>query len=167
MKRLAANRSPRWAFMERFEVPNLDDPTQTYLSRLRIVQTPWCALYLHRMDGPDSRPTLHDHPWNFVSLILRGGYVERRLDPTTMRVTERHRVRWVNRVRTHDAHAITTLLRVPTWTLLLVGPRRRTWGYWEPRPGRQFHDWKWTPYDKHAHAHEFDRAMAARQEMHR
>ena len=154
--------------MERFEIPNLDHPEQTYLSRLRIVQTPWFALYLHRMDGPDSRPTLHDHPWNFVSLILRGGYVERRLDPATMRVTERHRVRWVNRVRTHDAHAITALLRVPTWTLLLVGPRRRTWGYWEVDDrdlGRQFahrRRWTWTEFDKHPHAEEFDRAMAAR-----
>jgi hypothetical protein len=162
MKRLAGNRSPRWALWERFEVPNLDDPAQTYLARLRIVQTPWFALYLHRMDGPDSRPTLHDHPWNFLSVVLRGGYIERRLDPTTMTVDEHRVVRRWNRMRTHDAHAITSLLRVPTWTLLLVGARRRTWGYLEPTPGRQFHHWTWTPYDKHRHAHEFDRAMAQR-----
>jgi len=160
VRRLTANRSPRWAFMERFEVPNLDNPTQTYLSRLRIVQTPWFALYLHRMDGPDSRPTLHDHPWNFLSLVLRGGYIERRLDPHSMLVDEQHRVRWVNRMRTHDAHAITELLRVPTWTLLLVGPRRRTWGYLEHR--FNLTAWHWTEYDKHRHAAEFDRAMAAR-----
>lgn len=160
-RRLAANRSPRWAFMERFEVPNLDNPTETYLSRLRIIQTPWFGIYLHRMDGPDSRPTLHDHPWNFVSLILRGGYTERRLDPVDHRVFRR-RVHHVNVMRTHDAHAIEHLFRVPTWTLMFVGTRRRTWGYWEPRPGRQFHDWTWTPFDKHAHADEFDRAMAER-----
>lgn len=166
MKRLAGNRSARWAFMERFEVPNLDRPEQTYLSRLRIVQTPWFALYLHRMDGPDSRPTLHDHPWNFLSVVLRGGYIERRLDPRTMTVDE-HRVvhRW-NRMCTHDAHAITSLLRLPTWTLLFVGVRRRTWGYWEG-PVSDDQRWRWTPFNTHRHAYEFDRAMAARKEASR
>lgn len=169
-RRLASNRSPRWAFMERFEVPNLDNPTETYLSRLRIIQTPWFALYLHRMDGPDSRPTLHDHPWSFVSLVLRGGYVERRLDTHNMQVNEAHRVRWVNRMRTHDAHAITRLLRVPTWTFLFVGPRRRTWGYVEPaatsRDGVTYGPWTWTEFDKHRHTREFDRAMAVRRASH-
>ena len=160
-KPLASGRSARWAFMERFEVPNLDNPEQTYLSRLRIIQTPWFALYLHRMDGPDSRPTLHDHPWNFLSVVLRGGYIERRLDPTTMEVDEAHRVRWVNRMRTHDAHAIVRLLRVPTWTLLFVGARRRTWGYFEG-PLSDDRRWRWTEFDKHRHAREFDAAMARR-----
>jgi hypothetical protein len=49
--------SVRWAFMEKFEVPNLDDPTETYLTRWRIIQTPLFAIYLHRFDGPDSRAT--------------------------------------------------------------------------------------------------------------
>lgn len=159
--KLAGGRSPRWAFMERFEIPNLDDPSQTYLSRIRIVQTPWFALYLHRMDGPDSRPTLHDHPWNFLSVVLRGGYIERRLDPHTMLVDENHRVRRINRVRTHDAHAIKTLLRVPTWTLMLVGPRCRTWGYLEHR--FNLNAWHWTEFNLHRHAGEFDRAMAQRE----
>lgn len=158
MKLLAGNRSSRWAFMERFEVPNLDRPEQTYLLRLRIIQTPWFALYLHRLDGPDSRLTLHDHPWDFLAIVLRGGYVERRLDPHTMRVDESRPVRSWNRMRTHDAHAIRALSRTPTWTLLLVGPRRRTWGYLERVDG----DWRWTEFDKHHHAEEFQQAMAAR-----
>lgn len=160
-RRLAAGRSAQWAFMERFEIPDLDHPDHTYLTRLRIVQTPWCALYLHRMDTPDSRPTLHDHPWNFVSIILRGGYIERRLDPITRDVDERHVVRHVNRLRAEDVHSIRELLRVPTWTLLFVGRRRRTWGYLEPSRGWR-RGWTWTEFDKHEHADEFDRAMARR-----
>lgn len=66
-RRLAGNRSPMWAFMERFVIPNLDDPSETYLTRWRIVQTPWFAIFLHRMDGPDSRPTLHDHPCHMAA----------------------------------------------------------------------------------------------------
>lgn len=151
--------------MEKFVIPNLDDPTETYLTRWRIVQTPWFALYLHRMDGPDSRPTLHDHPWDFLSIVLRGGYVERRLDPLTRQVNEHRTVRRVNRMRTHDAHAIRSLLRVPTWTLLLVGARRRTWGYIEPswHAGYgQRGEWVWTEFSQHPYDAQFKAAMAAR-----
>lgn len=159
-----SQRSSQWAFMKKFVIPNFDDPTQTYLTRWRIIQTPWCALYLHRMDGPDSRPTLHDHPWSFVSLILRGGYVEMRQDKHTMtpRIVERRRV---NVMRRADAHYIRDLLRVPTWTLLLVGARRRTWGYWR-RSSESRYDgrgaWTWTPFDRDVHADEFDAAMTKR-----
>lgn len=160
-RKLASGRSARWAFMERFEVPNYDDDG-TYLTRWRIIQTPLCALYLHRLSGPDPRTTLHDHPWNFLSVVLRGGYIERRLDPSTTEVDEQHRVRWFNRVRANDAHAIVTLKRTPTWTLLLVGRRRRTWGYWELDEDPGF--WRWTEFNRHPHAYEFDAAMRRRNE---
>lgn len=157
---LAQQRSARWAFMEKFVIPSFDDDS-IYLTRWRIVQTPWAALYLHRLTAPDSRPTLHDHPWKFLAVVLRGGYVERRLNPTTMTVTEAHRVRWVNHMRTHDAHAILTLTRNPTWTLLFVGKRERTWGYWEPIRGNEG-EWRWTQFDRHPYASEFDAAMERR-----
>jgi hypothetical protein len=175
-KRGGPNRSD-WAVLTRFDIPNMDTD-DLYLTRWRIVQTPWAALYLHRITTPDSHPTLHDHPWSFLAIVLRGGYVERRLNPRTMEVDEHHRVRWVNRMRTHDFHAITSLSRNPTWTLLFVGARRRTWGYLEPRwsghweqkqPGdhpywlwtdRPY--WRWTQFDKHSHAREFDAAMDRR-----
>lgn len=157
--KLASGRSPRWAFMERFEVPDYDEPERNYLTRWRLIQTPWFAIYLHRMDGPDPRPTLHDHPWPFVSFVLRGGYDERRLDPMTMLVDPRRRVRWVNVMPLEGAHAIINLLRTPTWTFLLVGRRVKTWGYLEPFDNH----WRWTEFDKHRHAHEFDEAMKKRQ----
>lgn len=149
-RRLANKRSPRWAFMERFEVPDLDHPEWTYLTRWRIVQTPWFGIYLHRMDTPDSRPTLHDHPWSFVSFVLRGGYWEHLDYGDGWRYVRRLNVKAAT-----DLHYIDELARTPTWTLLLVGPRRRTWGYLEP-------DGTWTPFDEHPHAAEFDRAMAWR-----
>src|SRR5213075_3275158 len=130
-KRLANGRNPEWAFMDRFDAPNYDDDG-TYLTRWRVLQTPWFGIYVHRYQGPDPRATLHDHPWPFLSFILRGGYVERRLDPATMTVDERRYVHPFNYLRATDAHSIIGLLRDPTWTLLLVGRRVRTWGYWEP-----------------------------------
>jgi len=148
-----------WAFMKRFVVPHFDSDDD-YLRRLRIVETPLFGLYLHRIGTPDSRPTLHDHPWNFTAFVLRGGYTERRLDPKTMRVCAR-RVRHVNRMRTHDFHAITELLRVPTWTLVFVGRRARTWGYLEEIGWPNQH-WMWTAFDQHPHNDEFVAALQRR-----
>lgn len=156
------NRGPaNWAFMTRFDVPNFDDPTKNYLERLRIVQTPWWGVYLHRLGTPDSRPTLHDHPWSFLSIILRGGYHENRLDTKTRTVVSRHR-RFVNVMRRDDAHSIMTLDRTPTWTLLFVGKRRRKWGYWRELPAGVRGTWTWTPFDTDVHAEEFDEAMRNR-----
>jgi len=154
VKKLAGNRSARWAFMERFEIPDYDDPERNYLTRWRLIQTPLFGIYLHRMDGPDPRPTLHDHPWPFISFVLRGGYLERRIygaDAPDVLIDR------INRKRTTDFHYITRLLRVPTWTLMFVGRRQRVWGYLN-RGGR------WTAFDLHRHAAEFDRAMAIRKE---
>lgn len=165
--KLASNRSARWAFMEQFEVPNYDRPG-TYLTRIRLVQTPLFGVYLHRFDGPDPRATLHDHPWPFLSLVLRGGYVERRLDLMTMEVDEHHAIRWVNFMPKGGAHAIMRLTRVPTWSLMFVGRRSRIWGYWEQAwkhyemPPVPTDPWTWTQFDRHPHAAEFDAALARR-----
>lgn len=144
--------------MEKFEIPDYDSDDGNYLTRWRLIQTPWFGIYLHRFDGPDPRMTLHDHPWRFVSFVLRGGYIERRLDPATMAVNESHVVRGVNTMGLQDAHAILRLLRVPSWTLMFVGRRVRTWGYLEPRDGH----WVWTEYDKHRFNEEFEAAMERR-----
>jgi hypothetical protein len=144
--------SVRWAFMETFEIPDLDRPERNYLRRLRVVQTPWFGVYLHKFDGPDSRPTLHDHPWNFVSIVLRGGYVERRAYDG-----RDHHVRRLNVKRGEGLHWIDRLTRTPSWTLMLVGRRRREWGYVDP-------DGSWTHFMAHRHSAEFDAAMAARSE---
>lgn len=156
--KLASNRSPRWAFMQKFEVPDYDEPERNYLTRWRLIQTPWFGIYLHKLDGPDPRPTLHDHPWGFLSLILRGGYAEWRLDPNTGDEVRREH-RWLNRLRAFDAHSIVHLFRVPTWTLMFVGARRRRWGYVEPvGEGRHI----WTAFDLHSHNDEFLAAMDRR-----
>jgi hypothetical protein len=48
-----------------------------YLVRLRIIQTPWFGVYLHDIYEPDADREPHNHPWPFLSFILRGFYTER------------------------------------------------------------------------------------------
>lgn len=153
--KLASNRSPNWAFMQRFEVPDYDTDG-IYLTRWRVIQTPLFGVYVHRFYGPDPRPTLHDHPWNFLSLVLRGGYTEFTPDPADSYVYAFPRqVRRWNRKRATDLHWISELGRVPTWTLMLVGRRKRVWGYVEP-------DGTWTRFDEHPYNEQFQNALARR-----
>lgn len=125
--------SPRWALLERFDIPDANDPTVTYLRRWRIVQTPWFGILLHRIYLPDSDRDPHDHPWDFTSIVLRGGYTEHVYWPHATGIGIYKETTWrllsVHRITRDLAHRITTL-QPGTVTLVLTGPRRREWGFW-------------------------------------
>lgn len=80
--------STEWAFMRWADIPSKQSPGQVYLRRLRVAQTPLCGLYLHWINEPDTDRDLHDHPWVFWSLILRGGYSEDILDDIGSQASE-------------------------------------------------------------------------------
>ena len=46
-----------------------------------ILTTPLGTIRIHHITRPDADPELHDHPWNFVSLVLKGWYEEERPTP--------------------------------------------------------------------------------------
>lgn len=52
------------------------DDGKPYLNRYRILSTPWFKVRLHHILLSDY-DCVHDHPWDFVSLILKGGYWEK------------------------------------------------------------------------------------------
>lgn len=105
---------------------------ETYLIRWWLFDTPLGGICVHRMTAGDARDTVHDHPFGFISVVLRGGgYTERRLNPKT-RFIRRHHVDRVNFMRRSDAHYIESLRAPVVWTLLFCGPNRRTWGFWQP-----------------------------------
>ncbi len=114
----------RWALFSREDIPDISDPSRTYLTRWRILQTPWFGVFLHAIRLPDQDRHLHDHPWSFVSLVLRGTYVEQRPGSITAR-----RAGSVAFRRAVDLHRILALHKSPVWTLVFVGPRRRRWGF--------------------------------------
>ena len=129
--------SPRWAFMEGYQVAKDGRP---YLDRLRLAQTPLFSVYLHRIHRPDADRDPHNHPWWFASLVLSGGYDETVWDnpqdySQPLRDTRRQRVRGRFSLRTlnrRQAHRITDVRGV-LWTLVLTGPRRSSWGFWTAR----------------------------------
>jgi hypothetical protein len=153
--------SRTWALMERVDVPDASKRPQRHMIRWRLIQTPWFAVYLHKLFTSDeARPTPHTHPWPFVSLILRGGYTEdfERRDKTGRLLWSTYKRSWragsVHYLRATDAHWIRSLHRVPTWTLIVTGRRHSepSWGYWE--------DGEYTPAEEHRHQADFETAMA-------
>lgn len=110
----------KWEFFSRFIIGT---PGDEYLDRIRIIVTPWFQIMLHRIYRPDRQRDLHDHPWDFLSIILWGRYIE-----TT--VAGDRRCRWWNWKRATDRHSIKWCSRRPVWTLVFTGPRQRTWGFW-------------------------------------
>lgn len=100
-----------------------------YLHRFQILMTPWFSIFFHRIYRADNQRDLHDHPWNFFSIILRGWYGEN-VPREDSRGQEYVKRRWFNFKVAEDRHSIRTVSRVPVWSLVFTGRRRRTWGFW-------------------------------------
>lgn len=127
-------RSPRWALWSRMSIPC--ENGLVYLARLRIIQTPWFGVYIHDIYEPDADRDPHNHPWSFISIVLRGHYVER-LHPRPAGFSHHEYIeqRWrrfsAHRMGRRSAHRI--IEAAPGLkTLILVGPRRSSWGFFTP-----------------------------------
>lgn len=123
-------------------------------------------IYIHQFLWDDDDRALHDHPWWFVTLILKGGYIEetRSRDgkiklmvrtsvfniksPFWKRCVAYRPARWRHRVIL--PHLNDGLGRVPCWTLIITGPNNRKWGFWcEPRKLRnRSNESKFIPWDE-------------------
>lgn len=101
------------------------------------------SLLLHRFFAPDDDNALHDHPWDFRTRILQGGYIEYAppfiwdprsvLGPPYGGYMARVDVGTTIDHEATDLHAVGKLLRGdPTWTLVETGPRVRDWGFFPP-----------------------------------
>lgn len=119
---------------DKFLISGRSGDGDPYLTRWRIIDSPLFGIFVHKMHRPDASPILHDHPWSFVSFVLRGGYVEQRrnmeLEYQSGEKWRRH-IKHFNVKRLRDAHFIQHLDRTPTWTLVFVGRTKRVWGYWQ------------------------------------
>ena len=111
---------------------------EVYLQRLRVVSCRWFGLYIHWFHASDD-DCLHDHPWPFATLILKGGYWEYTIAETGDEVRRWHPplalrfrpARWLHRVEVDPGC-------LPV-TMVLRGPRIRRWGFktvggWVPWP---------------------------------
>lgn len=129
-----AAQARRWAFMRYMDIPSKQNPYDVYLRRLRVIQTPWFSFYIHWINEADSDRHPHDHPWNFWSLVLKGGYTEeiyqdsRNIGESGRSEQHWRRFSWHKMPLSH-AHKIT---RLPgeTVTIVVTGRRVRQFRFW-------------------------------------
>lgn len=129
----------RWGVNQRFVIGKQDNPM---MERWRLIQTPWFGIYVHFVYREDLDPVQHDHPWRFVHMVLRGGYTEE-YDGRTFGATRTLRPFRPGYFPTDAIHRITTV-KPNTVSLVLVGKKRRVWGFWVPNEvgGLDFVDYR-------------------------
>jgi hypothetical protein len=99
------------------------------------------SLYLHRFRLPDQDLALHNHPWPLaLSLILTGCYLEETDREHPGGSPRRHRGPGSLRLLTSRTYHRVDALIGETWTLFLVAPKSRSWGFW--LPGRGHIEWR-------------------------
>ncbi len=122
------------------------EPRELYMGRwwLHEYKVPGdMGARLHHIARPDADRHLHDHPYPFVSVVLRGGYVEALpVSQEGIWKGDREEVRLLERTTTlnpvlfreaTDRHQIVSVLP-DTLTLFITGPKpvEHKWGFYTP-----------------------------------
>lgn len=112
-----------------------------YMARFWLVRTRWFAVRVHHIATCDIDRHFHDHPWGFISVVLRGGYQEARpisIDPCFVEgaeheqcVIQARRAGSIALRRRTDRHRIISVLP-ETWTLVVLGKKHQWWGFFTP-----------------------------------
>lgn len=106
--------------MDRYE-------NEPYLTRyyLFLKDRKWFPfnVFLHNFHKGDL-DDLHDHPWPYFTLILRGGYWEHTVSGKHWRSPGHFRI---NTPR--SLHRIELEPNTDVWTLFIPGPKLREWGF--------------------------------------
>lgn len=95
-----------------------------YLRRYHIFKCRWFNIYVHQIFRSDEDRDLHDHPWNFTSIIMLGAYLEETLDGSRL-----YTAGSIVRHQAEDAHRLVIPVNTMTWTFVITGRKRRDWGF--------------------------------------
>lgn len=129
---------------------NTDGTGELYLRRYFLLRSKLGNVYLHNIVRCDKDPDPHDHPWDFVSVLLRGGYEEFVYDRhATCSIDVGRDALWpLARAwryapsfafrRAETVHQIKQV-RPNTWSLVITGPIARRWGFW---PNAEWQHWR-------------------------
>jgi len=138
----------RW---KRFRHVIYDEDGDPYLVRYRLIWTPWAKLYLHHILRSDGDRHLHDHPFDFWSLIIWNGYWEVIPDREFGTWSKMRLAIWLVRKKAEELHRLELFGNKPTWTLVWAGRKRRDWGF-KTEDGwihwQCYQQWKQDKYDQ-------------------
>lgn len=128
-----ARRCFNWLLGQPEEI-NGHERCPTYLYRWAIVKRQGgFAIYLHHFVGDDWSRDLHDHPKRFISIGLKGAYLETTPADSyadDLRVKYRwYRAPWIRSFPATHIHRIEVASQ-GCWTLVIVLKTVREWGFW-------------------------------------
>lgn len=105
------------------------NPLDPYLKRWYVIpRNPILCIYLHQFLKDDEDRAEHDHPWDSVSLCIKGTYTEIRKGQATP-------CRFFSLIyrKAENSHRIVLPekdgKKTPAWTLFITGWRKREWGF--------------------------------------
>jgi len=113
-----------------------------YMRRWAIFETRWLSMRVHEIVTEDRDPLMHDHPWWFLSIVLRGSYVEARpyMDTEIIgydhRAPRKERKRFSIAFRKENVRHRITKVSGNVVTLFIHGPERQEWGFFDPYRGK-------------------------------
>ena len=84
-------------------------------------------IFLHKFLKGD-RDHLHDHPWSYCTLILKGGYWEW-IPGDNCQIRKWRGVGHFRRCAANSYHRIELEPGVTAWTLFMPGQQQRDWGF--------------------------------------
>lgn len=126
-------------YMERYWLFNPYYVGQQDQERSKYPWFPW-NIRLHWIRQPDQDDHMHDHPWNARTIILKGGYVEKRQYGAQIYDPAGKLISGGTKIFTRPAgstckigygmcHQITHIQAGGAWTLFISGPYQGTWGF--------------------------------------
>lgn len=83
---------------------------------------------LHRTLRSDFADALHDHPWDWGSHLLEGGYLEHTPEGQFWREPSQG-WRWRKAEDFHRLELVPERNPGQTWSLFVMGPRKKEWGF--------------------------------------
>jgi hypothetical protein len=131
---IKAIRRRMWAWFDSTKRAVGNGYGDVFFWRHRLIRSRYLSVFVHDFVRSDEDRCPHDHPWWFVSVILRGGYWEvdragvyRWYGPGSILV---RRATWAHRIEISPHHE-------RPMSLVITGPKVREWGFytlvgWKP-----------------------------------
>lgn len=134
-----------------------------YLVRYIVFKSKYMCIYVHRFMRSDADDP-HDHPWNFFTYVISGGYKEWFYNRNrAVRIKDMFQSYWTSQMnirepgsiayrRATDIHKVVVdneielelgedpavakeKIQKAPYTICIMGKRRREWGFWQSEPG--------------------------------
>lgn len=107
-----------------------------YMYRWWLIPQEWKlprAARVHHIKREDLDPFLHDHPWDWRTIILDGWYDEEDVEG----VIRRREAGTTRGASAETLHRIVAVSPGGVWTLFITGERRNRWGFMVGDPARK------------------------------